>query len=521
MATDRVWVIAPVFLLSSCGAGGAPLHFFDGGFGGSDVGAAAHDAGPPEVEVEVHFEPPAVGASVLYATSPDTNRVAVIHASDFSIETVGVGASPLPAVAAPGRDIALSLDRGASQVSILRTTASGTTVTPVPIEHDANAVAFDPTGTYAVIFEGPEPGLTRRNFQDASVLVLTEGAVRMVRVVVGYGPSRVEFDPAGTRALVVTEDGISQIDLAGLPAEGPIRAPLLGFDTLEPLGETLVTPDGAHALARIGTSEIRQLDLSDGSVVAADLSTLAPGELLDVSDLDVTPDGSELIVVVRSHDGIVRMPIGASFADPTAWSLLDLTGQPVGSLVFSPTGNLFVSYTTSPTVEAIAVVDLAASEVRTVVLRKSVRALAISPDGRFALAVHHAVSTSATTEDAAVDRSEGYSLIDLATGFARLALVDAAPSPDAFVLDPSSGHLFLALRDDARAVHELEVVDLDTFAVDSVPLVAPPTTVGVFAGLDRAFVGQDADGGRVTFYLWGARETHTVAGFELAARIRR
>ena len=154
-------------------------------------------------------------------------------------------------------------------------------------------------------------------------------------------------------------------------------------------------------------------------------------------------------------------------------------------------------------------------------LRKSVRALAISPDGGFAIALHHAVARPGDDEDALVDRSDGYSLVDLRTGFARLALVDAEPAPDALVLDAASGRLFLALRDDARAIAELQVVDLATFAVDRVPLVAPPTAVGVFPALDRAFVGQEADGGRVTFYLWGTRETHTVAGFELAARIRR
>lgn len=522
MGIRNIGVLAASTLLASCSSLGSPLQHFDGGLSFADGGSAARDVGsPPEMEVEVRFEPPAVGASVLYATNSGAGRVAVIHASDFSIETVGVGASPLPAVAAPGRDVALSLDRGSHTVSILRTTGTNTTVTPVPIEHDANAVAFDPTGTYAVIFEAPTPGVARRNFQDASILVLTEGAERLVRVVVGYGPMRVAFDPAGTRALVVTEDGVSQIDLAGLPATGPLRAPLLGFETLQRLGETLVTPDGNFALARIGNSEIRQLDLRDGTVVVADLASLAPGELLEITDLDVLPNGTELVAVVRSHGAVVRMPIGAAFADSTGWTLLDLSDQPVGSLAFSPSANLFVSYTTDPSVEAIAIVDVAASEVRTVVLRKSVRALAISPDGLFALVLHHAVPHAGTTEDALVDRSEGYSLVDLSTGFARLALVDAAPSPDGFVLDPTSGRLFLALRDDARAVHELEVVDLASFAVDRIPLVAPPTTVGVFPALDRAFVGQEANGGRVTFYLWGTRETHTVAGFELAARIRR
>jgi hypothetical protein len=243
--------------------------------------------------------------------------------------------------------------------------------------------------------------------------------------------------------------------------------------------------------------------------------------MLDISDLDVVPDGSALVVTVRSHSAIVEMPIGLAFADGTGWTLLDMTGEPVGSLAFSPVGRVFVSFTTNATVDAIAIVDLGASQVRHVVLRKSVRALAISPDGRFALALHQAVASTGTDEAAAVARSDGYSLVDLQTGFARLALTDAAPSPDAFVLDSSSGHLILALRDDARSIHSLQVVDLGTFAVDSVPLIAPPTTVGVFPGLDRAFVGQEANGGRVTFYLWASHESHTVAGFELAARIRR
>jgi hypothetical protein len=515
--------LAALGLVAGCSSSASPLNYFDGGFGRSDTGTGGYDGGnvPPEMEVEVRFEPPAVGASVLYATNAGAGRVAVIHASDFSIETVGVGANPLPAVAAPGRDIALSLDRGSSTVSILRSSATTTTVTPVPIDHDANSVAFDPTGSFAVIFEGPQTGLTRHNFQDASVLVLAEGAERIVRIVVGYGPSRVEFDPAGARAFVVTEDGVSIVDLAGLPALGPVRAPLLGFDTLARIGETLLTPDGNFALARFGTSEIRQLDLRDGSIVVADLATLAPDEPIEITDLDVLPNGTELVTVVRSHGAVVRMPIGASFADSTAWTLLDMSMQPVGSLAFAPAGDLFVSYTTNPAVEAIAIVDVTGGEVRTVALRKSVRALAISPDGLFALVLHHAVPSSGSDEDALVDRSEGYSLVDLTTGFARLALVDAAPAADAFVLDPVSGQLFLALRDDARAVHELQVVDLAAFSVDRVPLVAPPTTVGIFPALGRAFVGQEANGGRVSFYLWGSRETHTVAGFELAARIRR
>lgn len=505
-----------VLLLAGCDAGGhAPWGSIDGGFAGRpDSGRPG-----PEPEIEVRFEAPAVGRTVLYATNAAAGRVAVIRATDFSIETVGVGTAPLPAVAAPGRDLAISLDRGSSTISVLYTEADGTRVRTLPIQHEANAVAFDPTGRFAVLYEAPRPGSVRRNFHDASVLDLTDGAERLVRVVVGYGPSRVTFDPAGTRAIVVTEDGISQIDLTSLPADGLLRAPLLGFDTIDPIREIQVDEDGTLALALVGRSELRLLDLRDGSLVTADLASVAEGEA-DVTDIDIVA-GTEALVVLGSHEVIVRVPLGPELADVETWVALDLTGHGVGALVHARGARRAVAYTTTPGVEAITLLDIENERLQRVALRKSVRAVAVSDDGRFALVLHRAIPGAGTTEEELVDAAQGYSLVDLETGFARLMLVEAEPRPDGFVLDPRSERLFLALRDDPRSIRELQVVDLATFAIDRVPLVAPPTTVGVFPDLDRAFIGQEADGGRVTFYLWETRETHTVAGFELAARIRR
>lgn len=509
--------------LAGCHGGSAP---FDTRWNELPDGGFARDAGrrpPPEEEVEVRFDPPAVGETVLYATSAESGRVAVIHADDFSIETVPVGAGPLPAVAAPGRDLAVSLDRGASSVTVLRTPAGGPTSTrTLPLAHEANTVAFSPDAAYAVLFEGPRPGTTRTNFHDLSVLDLTEGGERVVRAVVGYGPSRVTFDAAGSRAIVVTEDGISQIELGALPEDGVLRAPLLQLGTIDPISLTEVAPGGDYALALAGLAELVQLDLRDGSVTTVDLSVLTGGGELDATDLDIAPSGEEALVVLRSHELLVRVPIGELFADPSAWTVLDLAGHAIGSVALSPGGAKVVAYTTRPDVETITVLDLVENRGRHVSLRKSVRAVAVSADGRFALVLHHArTDVTELDEEAAVDRAHGYSLVDLETGFARLMLVDAEPRSDAFVLEPSGERLFLGLRDDARSIRELQVVDLATFAVDRVPLVAPPTTVGVFPALDRAFIGQEADGGRVTFYLWETGETHTVAGFELAARIRR
>ena len=185
-------------------------------------------------------------------------------------------------------------------------------------------------------------------------------------------------------------------------------------------------------------------------------------------------------------------------------------------------------YTTTDGSEGITLLDLddaTATEGSRLPLRKSVRAVAFSAATEFALVLHHRVpgdpDEPGIPEWARIDRQEGYSIIDLTNGFTRLQITPAEPRADGFVIDDAGERLLVALRRDATDVRTLQVVDLVTFAVDEVSLLAPPTTLGTFPALERAFVGQEAEGGRVSFYLWPTRETYTVAGFELGAGVRR
>ncbi len=524
-----------------------------GGFGtgaAADFGAAvdmtSRDGGgpPPEVEIEVSFEPPAVGATRLYATNAGAGRVAVVSATDFTIETVAVGAGPLPAVAAPGRDLAISLNREARSLTLLRTGESGTVPTTVPLAHDADQVAFDAAGRFAVVFEGPSE--RRRNFQDLSVIDLDSGVA--TRIVVGFGPSRVFFGPDDV-AYVVTEDGISILDLTRL--ESDARPVLRSFGAR--VADATVTPDGRFAIGQIPSEgELRQLDLMTGEVAVADMAEAVsdlvetpgggmadagmppldagtsgvPARLVEVTDVDLDPSSRFALAVLRTAERAVRVPIGERFATPAAWEVLMLDGEGVGSLVLSSDGALAVGFSSALAVEALTVLRLDAEpiDVRTVALRKTVRTVALSPDGSFALVLHRPGEGNAVQdpdETRRIDRSDGFSLVDLATGFVRLSLTAATPEPSGVALDPAGEFLFLALRNDARGVRSFQAVDVATFAVDVVELTAPPTTVGTFPSLDRAFVGQEADGGRVTFYDWRSGERQTIAGFELGAGIRR
>ncbi|MEO0322355.1 MAG: hypothetical protein AAF447_05335 [Myxococcota bacterium] len=510
---------------------------------------SADMSAPPEVELEVSFEPPAVGLTRLYATNVGAERVAVVSASDFSIETVPVGAGPLPAVAAPGRDIAVSLNRQARTLTLLRTNETGTVPSTLPLAHDADQVAFDDTGRFAIVFEGPSE--RRRNFQDLSVIDLD--AAVATRIVVGFGPSRVFFGPDDV-AYVVTEDGISVLDLTSLSED--TRPVLRSFGAR--VADATVTPDGRFAIGQIPSEgELRQLDLSTGEVAVAHMAAAladlgeAPGDepgsegmsdggmapadagtsgvlarLAEVTDLDLDPRSRFALAVLRTAERVVRVPIGERFGTTAAWEVLGLEGEGVGSLVLAGDGALAVGFTSALDVEALTVLDLDSEPigVRAIALRKTVRTVALSPDGSFALVLHRPGEGNAVQdadEARRIDRSDGFSLVDLATGFVRLSLTAATPEPSGLALDPAGEFLFLALRSDARGVRAFQAVDVATFAVDDVPLTAPPTTVGTFPRLNRAFVGQEADGGRVTFYDWRSGERQTIAGFELGAGIRR
>ncbi len=535
--------IAAVCTLAGCGggdygstAGGGP--FGGGSFAGGAGTTAGGGAPSVEPEIEVRFEPPAVGQDVLFATNSDAARVAIVRADDFSIETVPVGAGPLPAVAASGRNRAISIDRDGDTLTLLDTSDEGTTTRTLPLSHEANRVAFSPDGDVAIVYEADTPGTIRRNLHDASIVVYEDEGPRIVRMVVGFGPIDVRFEPGGGHALVVTEDGINRVDLDAdaLPAEGLSRPPLLRFGSAVVARETLLSPDARYALATLeDRTTVLLLELATGTVSRADLSDAIPAPMdppdggttteLVVSDIDFLPDGSEVLATLRSHEQVVRLPVGADFADALMWTVVDLEGEQVGALQVAASGAFALGYTTTASAEWLTRLALDTNEATRILLRKTVRGVAIAPGDALALVLHRAEGGSpdapGIAEEERIDRAQGFSLVDLDSGFARLTLTAAEPAPDGFALDATGDRLLLALRDDDARVREVQVADLDTFAIDVVPLVAPPTTLGSFDMLDRAFIGQEADGGRVTFYLWETGETHTVAGFELGAGVRR
>jgi hypothetical protein len=65
------------------------------------------------------------------------------------------------------------------------------------------------------------------------------------------------------------------------------------------------------------------------------------------------------------------------------------------------------------------------------------------------------------------------------------------------------------------------MADLASFQVTSLALAKPPSSLGLVPGLNRLFVGQESEGGMITFVDAGSGQVaKAVSGFELASRIR-
>jgi len=504
----------------------------------------------PEVEQALTFETPKAGKSSVYVPNPSTNRVAVVNAGTFNIENLPVGTNPRFAATVPGQDVALVLNTGTRDAALMRTSDDGnTSVIKLEIGHDANAIAIAPDGKRAVVYlnaTGVSAGA--QSFQDLSIIDLTAGAEKASRISVGFRPRGVQFSSDGARAFVITEDGISILDFAE-QARGPTIARLVSLgDMLGNLQSTdvQVTPDGAFALARRqGDSTLRLINLVDGTIEKLALASLPTNNVGDagvgnvgggldagvpdggvalspeLTDLDVSPDGKFAIAVLRDRGALVRIPLPQGFRDPSTLSVRLITDQLIGSVTLSKSGTRAIAYTTALPVEGVVMVDLTSDAApRSIRLRKAVRAIALSDDGTRALVLHSVVGSAAANadEDTRIDASEGYSLVDTDSGFAKLQLTTARVATSGLLLTPDGSRVFTLLN--GANVKTVEMADLKSFQVTSVELSTAPTSIGFVPGLSRVFVGQAGEGG-ISFLdaLTGAK-IRSVSGFEIASRIR-
>jgi dipeptidyl aminopeptidase/acylaminoacyl peptidase len=471
---------------------------------------------PPEVEYE--FGPPASGFRYVYVALQNLDTVARVDSESLDVVTVPVGDRPDQLVTVQGQDVAVLLNRGSDSVSILRTVDGEDEVVTLSTPPLMNRLVVSPGGSTALAyFELDDPRADEvGSFQDMAVIDLTEGDERVVHVSVGFRPRNVVFTADERVALVITEDGISIIDLREADEGFVARTVPVSLDPLtegDP-AEVVISSDGSHAFARWdGLAAVRAVDLEAGSLV----DTPLPGV---PTDIDLTSDGALLIAAVRDTSQVAIMDVPDGIGDVDALRIIDCAPLVVGSAVLTPDDGQIVAFTNATTQEAVVLIDLETGDTRIALLRKGVRAVAMSPDGRTALVLHNRTPGEPSPTDdfeEQVDKRPGFSLLELDTLFVKLQLTEAEPGPFTFFPDSTSAYVIVADR--SESLMQVARIDLESFLVGTIDVGSPPVEIGNVPGTDRVYVSQDHPMGRLSFIDVRSGESRTVTGFELNSQI--
>lgn len=479
---------------------------------------------PPPVETEQDFDlrTPEAGGSYLYIPSAGLDALVVVDATNLAVHLVEVGVEPTLVRALPADHGAVVLNSGSYDLSIVRPVARGEfTVKTVDVLPDHNRMVLSPDGDWAFVWFDPTVGSPGGfgSLQDVSAVYLVPGQEVVYNLAVGYRPTEVHFTASGTLVLFFCENGISGVRLAELDGDSflpPVAVDANPFQKPSDR-EIKVTPSGDMAVVRdlVVAPRLTLVDLEDQTIRTLSLPDWP-------SDLDMTPDGSSVVVPMKTTEqvAIVKVPEAFTWEAPAPvdenatipdnpFVTISFTGSHFGSTVLTADGARALLYTTDPGTQAIGMVDVASGQVGVQPLAKEVTSVLVSLDGRMAALLHR--KTSGT--DSSLVNVEAYSLLDLDSGFSKIVTVDNAVQKVIFTDD--SLELFVLMPDLYGADHLVHRVSTRSFAV--IPYATPdaPIFVGAMPSIHKVAIALDNPTGWITLIDTEDDSVDQVNSFEL------
>lgn len=494
------------------------------------------DAGGDPAEIEVERSAPVHSDRFVYVAMSELDSLAKIDGLTLEVSSIAVGDQPKVLAAIPNSDGVVVLDRNNGTVAIVRPSGAIDDTRVVPTLANMNRLSVDPTGSYALAWfdlrkeikdaGGLSNSSVIGSFQDVTVIRLAQDAERSVDLTVGFRPREVEFAADGSRAFVITDDGISVISLADVIDGGPsIVAPFnVQSDPLtDPLDlEVNIVASGDYAVVREELkAELRVVQLSAPGAGAMSILALPAAP----TDVDLATDGSAAYAVLRDTSELAIIDLSQGLPDDSNVELIALGGDILGSMVLSPGDQQAVLFTNASSQERLTLIDLIdiAHPVQTFGLQKSVRSLGYDPTGT-SLIVTHAKSFGDPLENGIsfeefIDRSFGYSIVNVATGFSKLQITSADPGFFSFSATTPRAYVLLDGGDADGATAETHIIELDTGVVRVQKMNSPPETIGILPNAGMAFINQRHPLGRVSFINVVTDAMRTVTGFDLNSRI--
>src|SRR3569832_197314 len=500
-------------------------------FGVCEPPAPMSDGGVPPAETERTYGAPITSQRFVYVAMTNENELARIDGTSLAVIATHVGNQPRDVAAIPNSDGAVVLGAANGTATIVRPHSDGTdTVKVLATLQLLNRIDFDPSGRFAVIWFDlvkavANGGLTGiGSFQDVTVVALAPGAEKAVNLTVGFRPRVVQFDAPGDRAYVITQDGVSVIDLGYATAHGATIVPPI------PVADPAVSPDDLEVNI-VSTGEyaaVRQANVAELRIIA--VGHTIPGQAWTIplaspaTDFDLAPDGARVYAVERAAQKHAVVDVPGDAQNPAGVETVDRADASVGSLQLSADGTrglMFTNATLDPRITRIAFDQPGYPHV-TFPLKKSVRAVLLSPTSTSAIVVNAKEPgdpATATAVDEYIKRSYGYTVLDLASGFGKLQLTPVDPGALAYSHDGSKAYVTLDGGDAIDAIRALNVITIQTGVVTSKNLGSPPSTVGVLPGVPSGLVAQRHPLGRISFLDLATDAVRTVTGFDLNSHV--
>lgn len=485
--------------------------------GAEDDDGAADDADgddtsdEPEDEDDFLTTEPRGTDVFVFVANPSRDTVSKINAWTREIQTIDVGHEPIQVLVSSDYQRAVTFNAGDDSVSVIDVLTNE--VSDLPVREDFNYIEMSPNGRWVVAYfnaalEDADFDIQGvRSFTEVSFVDTVMGNVESYSV--GFNPKQVQFTALSDRAVVISDSFMTVADLTVAPIELTLLDLLA--DPIDPpvAAEVEVTPAGDWAFVRYqGVDTIQAVQLQTGELGDLD-GGVAP------TDLDLTPDGAEAIVVARDSREIrvfdASDPLGVAPAIlPTPET------STIGSLVLAPDGQTGLLFTTVALEDRITFWDRATGEMTTRGLVKPVDSVAISPDGASALIIH--TLADAPSENDIFTSSYALTVVDLGTWLTNPVGLQSRPTR---WTTSNDGRYSLFIMEGNRNVG---VIDYTTRLVDDVVVPSQPVHIGMMpleASPEDAlgWVSQEHELGRISFVGPYDLSVETVTGFELNSNI--
>lgn len=476
----------------------------DEGDGFSDT---ADDGLGSETEDDYLKLTPAATDAYVFVANPTRDTVTRISVPSLAVITTEVGVDPEVVATTSDYARAVTFNQGSDSVTLIDAETLATT--EVSVRPDFNAMVMSPDGIWVVCYhdlaaedeDDPDGGVA--SYNEVSVVNTVTGV--HTPMVVGFNPREVKFTQDDRTAVIVSDAYLAVVDLTAATLS-PVRIPLSEDTTDAPEAEEVVLdPDGEYAFVRqYGVEALLVVGLKDESV-----APVAVGA--NPTDLDLTADGLHAVAVARGANQVWIYDM----ADPFATAeVLDLPfGEVLGSVLMSPDNSRALLYSTASGESKITEWDMDDDSFTVHGLEKPVSSVAITPNGGAALIFHDKANPDDIDEDSVLLDHYGLTLIDLVDFFPSPLRLPAEPTAYANAEDGLTGYFIM------EGQPYLEVLDYESLLYTEVELKSDPVYVGVLSESRLAYVNQEHDLGRLSFYDPDADELQTITGFELNAEI--